>query len=989
MTMTRGVRMQRRDENRADHEALRVPERMRNASASFLHAGRAVSRVAGDFAYDATVGHAKRVAKLGCSPLGKLALGYATEGASSAVMGPICDVMPIAGARAHRVAGTRSVSPAFYGELAQRVERCGCGQPRAAQAVEYLRDLRDRTQYEQMAAADDADLGAGELGVDAAAMWKLATEKLYRNNDLVALATREAMQNGVDAIRMAYRARGEGHIPAGTGVFSVSWQRDPNGSTGTLTFEDNGVGMDAKTLRSKFLVLGATGKGGETGGDVVGGFGMAKAVILGVAPEGDWEVHTRDVGATPVRGSMGYNLVRMPWRQGTKIVLRGIPATDDWSRLYKAWLSPGERVRRVLAFSDVTDLALMFNGADVQATFSRRKGSYLDRFGSEGNGDEWGAGNTVTVKNYRRSAGEGKGYFYVRLAGLFQFVVDPSTGAAELPSDIVIDIASTNRPSSRAYPLNASRDDWNAHSAAAGQYADVASELIREHASASQPKAWETLAADSENEKEREGAADFADAMREVMEDPEFSKLFDNLTGGIADFYESQKPRPDGVGPGGESNAPGAPMMDSFSQFRDWGALMPTEADAQTPEGRQRLGTVLQDVITAVEGHGSYFGDYEMRAINATLNMLEAGRPISPSDASMVLDALKEAQVRSDDAAASGRSDPTELTLRVTQDVLGTLLAAASEQHRDATPEAVARVKAKARRINPFGTAGVVKIRRGVGKDEKHNEAISDADAYDRSEVRRFLKNAKKYIPYLVMWDLTLHIIATEGKVKIPFKPGFVLDHGVRGIATTDGTPGTPSFRNLVLVEPEKLGEVIKAHKERPWAIASYLHQIASHEMAHLPRMGKGHDEKWAIEREDLGASTAHMLPAIERMVATCLGLAPRKPDKEVVAQIRAEERERANEKIKGRVKELRAQIAEGAQHEAENVRLQAVVGTMRSRVDDIVNRVQSLIDYHDFRDYLRGPGAAFLPVGVTAARLLAVLDENPLIAVDVLLGAP
>ena len=124
-------------------------------------------------------------------------------------------------------------------------------------------------------------------------------------------------------------------------------------------------------------------------------------------------------------------------------------------------------------------------------------------------------------------------------------------------------------------------------------------------------------------------------------------------------------------------------------------------------------------------------------------------------------------------------------------------------------------------------------------------------------------------------------------------------------------------------------------------------------------------------------------------MVATCLGLAPRKPDKEVVAQIRAEERERANEKIKGRVKELRAQIAEGAQHEAENVRLQAVVGTMRSRVDDIVNRVQSLIDYHDFRDYLRGPGAAFLPVGVTAARLLAVLDENPLIAVDVLLGAP
>jgi hypothetical protein len=71
---------------------------------------------------------------------------------------------------------------------------------------------------------------------------------------------------------------------------------------------------------------------------------------------------------------------------------------------------------------------------------------------------------------------------------------------------------------------------------------------------------------------------------------------------------------------------------------------------------------------------------------------------------------------------------------------------------------------------------------------------------------------------------------------------------------------------------------VVKAHRERPLAIAAFLHGVAVHELTHLDgRMGKGHDESFVAAREDLGHATGHLLPAIAVLVQRVLGL-PVKP---------------------------------------------------------------------------------------------------------------
>jgi hypothetical protein len=60
------------------------------------------------------------------------------------------------------------------------------------------------------------------------------------------------------------------------------------------------------------------------------------------------------------------------------------------------------------------------------------------------------------------------------------------------------------------------------------------------------------------------------------------------------------------------------------------------------------------------------------------------------------------------------------------------------------------------------------------------------------------------------------------------------------------------------------MAQVVKAHRERPLALAAFLHGVAVHELTHLDGlMWEGHTEEFVSRREDLGAATAHLLPAI------------------------------------------------------------------------------------------------------------------------------
>ena len=217
--------------------------------------------------------------------------------------------------------------------------------------------------------------------------------------------------------------------------------------------------------------------------------------------------------------------------------------------------------------------------------------------------------------------------------------------------------------------------------------------------------------------------------------------------------------------------------------------------------------------------------------------------------------------------------------------------------------------------------------------------------------------------------------------------------------------PGTRSFKNFVMLEPLKFEEVIEAHKDRPWAIAGYLHGVGSHEVAHLPHMGQGHNEPWAVQREDLGFATAHLLPAIEQLVIKLLKgfgvkdtLSPAHK-KRVDAAVEAEAAKQRTRRVEAGAVQYLMQIRK---LEAEAKSLRDEVGMVQADRDRYKNIIDSMKDgwelarrvlmaqeYHEVRAFLTsGPGASLLPPGVSVQSLLAALEKYPQVAVDVFVGS-
>lgn len=151
--------------------------------------------------------------------------------------------------------------------------------------------------------------------MNAAQMWRYFTTSVYSSGDLPVIATREALQNSADAIRAAIRAR---QIGAKDGRFEVVWDEAER----TLSWSDNGVGMDSDTILKKFLSLGDTGKADAgSSQDAAGGFGVAKAVILGLSASFRWELYTRDNHAVSAGAGEDVSVYAAPPRQGTRIVV--------------------------------------------------------------------------------------------------------------------------------------------------------------------------------------------------------------------------------------------------------------------------------------------------------------------------------------------------------------------------------------------------------------------------------------------------------------------------------------------------------------------------------------------------------------------------------------------------------------------------------------------------------------------------------------------
>jgi hypothetical protein len=415
-----------------------------------------------------------------------------------------------------------------------------------------------------------------------------------------------------------------------------------------------------------------------------------------------------------------------------------------------------------------------------------------------------------------------------------------------LKSDVVVDLATTVRPGAAGYPLNAARDALQDH--ARWAFRDLVDEVERENESVGRSQEDEVFDPDSEDDHERRGAMDLADLAAGAFADAAFQRALADAAGGLADFYAERAKDP-GV------EAPTASLAPPGTRVR-------AEADGPT------RGAVLPPGLSFPPSPVEPDVASPTRELRAVLNAADAAQDADGARVVIVTDRVRQALDAADAGALDGWGvQAISAAIERAADVAtgpggGGLLAVAAitargEAALEAVTPAAVRAQAPARR-NPFGRLAGLRI-------SKKN--------YDRQRAYRFRKGFQRWMPHLTAWDATLRLVASEALIRRRFKPGFVLDDELLGLTTS-----TESGSNVVYLHPDRFEQVVKAHRERPLAIAAFLHGVAVHELTHLDgRMGKGHDEGFVTAREDLGHATGHLLPAIAVLVQRVLGL-PVKP---------------------------------------------------------------------------------------------------------------
>ena len=789
---------------------------------------------------------------------------------------------------------------------APKVNTCGCKEtpdPFQAFAWEALRTVStqepprstgrlrvDRTALRRALGGRDEVLEAmeakatGRPGANAAVMWRYFTTSVYQSGDLPLLATREALQNSVDAYKAAVRAR---KTRAGEGRFAVTWDADRR----ALSWEDNGIGMDADTILGKFLSLGESGKGqaGDSE-EAAGGFGVAKAVILGTSPSFRWELHSRDNLAVSDGANQDVTIYDAPFLQGTRITIFDVATDFDevWDYARQEYVPLLDRLRELLAANDLAGLTLTLNGEEIRPMFSRRGGSKVRVDGS------WGRGAEATIKAYRRPPGDRQGAYYVRLGGLFQFKESARRG--NLKADVVVDLTTKVRPGEPGYPLNAARDALQDR--ARWAFNDLVEEVERENESVGRSMEDEVYDPDSDDDRERRGAAEIGDLAAEAFADEAFQKALAEAAGGIADFYAERAKDP-GVESPVASLAPAGTRARPAEDQPTRGAVLPpglqlavtattVESDLAAPSGSVGAARQLRAVLEAadrVEEDASGFPGVVLtdRVVQA-LDRAEAGEALGPVELVVLQGAADKAADTSLQPGGGGLLQAATVSRAADQAL-----------HRFAvTPDAEPRRRTK---CNPFGRLAGLRI-------SKKN--------YDRRRASRFKKAFQRWMPHLTAWDATLRLVAGEARIRRKFKPGFVLDDELLGLTATTG-----SGRAVVYIHHDRLDQVVKAHKHRPLAIAAYLHGVACHELTHLDgRMGQGHSEEFVSAREDLGHATGHLLPAIAVLVQKVLAL-PVKPSED-----------------EKRFARLERQLERAKQNASGSRRAQAEIGRLRGELE-------------------------------------------------------
>jgi len=300
-------------------------------------------------------------------------------------------------------------------------------------------------------------LPAFTTGVD---VWGFFAAHLY-SYPLLPIVLRELFQNARDACRRV------GHEPR----IRIAVLGDSDFRYGQVVCRDNGCGMDEDTILDRFLCLGGTDK---TQGDT-GGFGIAKAVILGGCTW--WEVRTR-----PSTGSgrclcvsLDHVLEQHPvdvvasGQVGSRILLRYDPLPEHDPRYTKLRFQSWHFAQALswLAHSD-TPCTMTVRAGDHRAQVWRLEGLCTSE---ESIVAEGGDGRTtwtlhqvppLALPPFSFEQGEHQvsreissaGRLFVRLAGLVQF--DEYMG--DHADCWALDVETEAAPKDPDYPFSLSRE---------------------------------------------------------------------------------------------------------------------------------------------------------------------------------------------------------------------------------------------------------------------------------------------------------------------------------------------------------------------------------------------------------------------------------------------------------------------------------------------------------------------------------------------------
>ena len=292
----------------------------------------------------------------------------------------------------------------------------------------------------------------GSLGVNKTQLINLLGSKMYRS-DVQNVAVKELIQNAFDAAKIAV-ALGQIDRPHIT--------VDINYSDRSIIVSDNGVGMTPDIVQKAFFTIGGSDKGGVDNRLRSGGLGLAKMAFL-FSSERISLCTTRNgvmtcVDTTPSEIQNDAFVIRTDYTSSPN----GTTVKIDIPRDYID--ENGES--RYISFSDrpsFLSYPLLWNGIDLTINGNTKKTSNVpDGYAALGIAKSDFGDIEIFVKPIARSRWGGS---YVEsevfISGLRQFrksfYIDNKSNIA-----VILNILPSVDTSSRVYPINNTREDFNA-----------------------------------------------------------------------------------------------------------------------------------------------------------------------------------------------------------------------------------------------------------------------------------------------------------------------------------------------------------------------------------------------------------------------------------------------------------------------------------------------------------------------------------------------